>query len=422
MRPLRTLIVCHGHPDLVPGGTEVVAHDLFRAMRDDGRVNPMFLGCVSSLHRPDRPDTAFQTLGRRADEMLMWVGDADPFMLGHGKPAAFADDFARLLTAFHPDVIHFHHFSRIGVEALAVARRILPKVRIVATLHDYHLICPNDGLMTTRPEAALCRGASHDACHACFPAIAQRRFAARRMYLRSLLGLIDRFIAPSHFLRDRYIEWGLPPTAISIVANSLPDTAPVALDAAERPRAVFGFFGNIAPHKGVLVALEAARRLRGTLPGLSLRIHGGFNFQPETFRQAFAKGLDDASPIASHAGAYRREDLPSLLAAVDWVLVPSTWWENAPLVILEAFRHRRPVICSDQGGMAELVEDNVNGLHARLGDPADLARVMERAATEAGLWQHLAANTPRVSTLAEAIDRHLILYHALVHEREALSA
>lgn len=422
MKTLRALIVCHGHPELVPGGTEVVAHDLFRALRHDGRISPMFLGCVSALHRQDRGDTPFQTLGRSADELLLWVGDADGFMLSHGDPAAFAGAFAELLSAFQPDVIHFHHFSRIGLEAVAVARRTLAKVRIVATLHDYHLICPNEGLMTTRADGALCRRASDDACHACFPAIPQRRFAVRRLYLRSLLGLVDRFVAPSQFLRDRYVEWGLPAAAINVIANSLPETAPVAADASDRPRAVFGFFGNVAPHKGILVALEAARRLGGSLPGLSLRIHGGINFQPEAFRAAFAKGLAETAGAATHFGAYRREDLPALLGGVDWVLVPSTWWENAPLVILEAFRHRRPVICSDQGGMAELVQDNVNGLHAHIGDPGDLARVMERAATEPGLWQHLAAGAPRVSTMTEAIDRHLILYHALVHEREASSA
>jgi len=57
------------------------------------------------------------------------------------------------------------------------------------------------------------------------------------------------------------------------------------------------------------------------------------------------------------------------MAAVDWVVVPSIWWENSPLVIQEAFAHGRPVICSDIGGMAEKVAHEKNGLHFRANDP-----------------------------------------------------
>jgi glycosyltransferase involved in cell wall biosynthesis len=241
-----------------------------------------------------------------------------------------------------------------------------------------------------------------------------------------MLGLVDRFIAPSQFLRDRFIAAGIPGNAIQVIANGLAGaSAPrrgAGDDAADRPRQRFALLGNIAPHKGVLVALAAARQLRERLPDAELRLHGGINFQPETFRQAFAAGLEAAAPLAHHAGPYHRSDLPRLLARADWVVVPSTWWENAPLVILEAFQHGRPVICSDVGGMAEMVQDGVNGLHAVLGDSGDLARVMLRAATERGLWQRLAAAVPAVPTVRESLERHLHVYAALLQDREAQSA
>jgi glycosyltransferase involved in cell wall biosynthesis len=420
---LRILTICHGHPALVPGGTETVAHDLFVAMRDDDRIQPLFLGCVSALHRQDRPGTGLQTIGRSADELLLWVGDVDPFLVGHNDPEAFAATFGRVLTAFRPHVVHIHHFSRIGLEALAVVRRLLPRARIVATLHDYHLLCANDGLMTMTGSGRLCRGSSPDACHGCFPSIPQRLFAARQVHVRTLLGLVDRFVAPSRFLSERFIAAGLPAGAIQIIPNGLPEPTPrPALEDGERTRQRFGFFGNIAPHKGVLVALAAAQRLGERLPEAEFRLSGGINFQPDAFRRAFADALDAARPIASDAGPYQREELPQRLAKVDWVVVPSTWWENQPLVILEAFQHRRPVICSDAGGMAELVQDGVTGLHARLGDADDLSRVMFRAATEPGLWHRLAAAAPRVPTVREILDRHLYLYAALLHDQEALSA
>ena len=67
-----------------------------------------------------------------------------------------------------------------------------------------------------------------------------------------------------------------------------------------------------------------------------------------------------------------------IMADVEWVVVPSIWWENSPLVIQEAFAHGRPVICSDIGGMAEKVADGVSGLHFRVNDPVSLADTIRR--------------------------------------------
>ena len=84
------------------------------------------------------------------------------------------------------------------------------------------------------------------------------------------------------------------------------------------------------------------------------------------------------------------------MAEIDWVVVPSRWWENSPLVIQEAFLHGRPVICSDIGGMAEKVTDGVNGLHFRAGDARGLARVIEKAVNTEGLWESLRAGVPEI--------------------------
>jgi glycosyltransferase involved in cell wall biosynthesis len=420
MKPERILFVCHGHPELVPGGTELVAHDLFRTIRDNGDAQTMFLGCVSRLHRATRPWVGFQAVGRSRDELLLWVGQFDRFMLGHNDTAPFAQSLTALLTSFKPDVVHFHHFALIGLESLALIRRILPSARIVATLHDYHPICANDGLMRTTA-GALCHGASPDACHACLPDIAQHRFATRSLHMRNMLGLVDRFIAPSRFLKDRFVAWGIAPERIELIENAVPD-ASAPKKQADRPRRTFGLFANVAPHKGTLLALQAIGRVAETVPDATLRIHGGMNFQDDTFRRDFETTLCETGDAATHCGPYRRDELPGLMADVDWVLVPSTWWENAPLAILEAFRNKRPVICSNIGGMAELVADGVNGLHFRAGDVASLARTMRRAVEEDGLWSRLASGIRPVPTLSDAAQRHMELYSALLERRGAQSA
>lgn len=424
---LRILFVCHGHPGLVPGGTEFVAHDLFRYLRADPRAECMFLGCVSPLHRPQRPAQVFQTIGRGGDEMLMWVGAFDRFMLAHPDVGPIASGLRELLRSFQPDIVHFHHVQRVGLEALAIVRRTLPNARIVLTLHDYHAICVNDGLMTmtASPAASVgrpCESATPGACHQCHPDISPGRFATRDLYIRGLFQCVDRFIAPSRFIRDRFVAWGLPRAAISLIGNGIDDALTPTGDAEGREHRTFGFFGNLAPHKGVLTLLAAARQLIEQKASFTLKLHGGMNFQPDDFRRAVDEALAATTGTVIAGGPYRRDELPTLLADVDWVVVPSTWWENAPLVVLEAFRMRRPVICSAIGGLTELVADGVTGLHARPGDSLDLARVMRRAAESPDLWPLLVANLPAVPTIAEAADRHLALYQSLFRNEEALSA
>ena len=111
-------------------------------------------------------------------------------------------------------------------------------------------------------------------------------------------------------------------------------------------------------------------------------------------------------------GPYRPEELRGLMARIDWVIVPSTWWENSPLVIQEAFKFRRPVICSDIGGMAEKVTPGVNGLHFRAGNALDLADRIEEAVETPGLWDQLRSQIEPPATIAETVDRLLATYDA----------
>ena len=100
----------------------------------------------------------------------------------------------------------------------------------------------------------------------------------------------------------------------------------------------------------------------------------------------------------------------------DWIVVPSIWWENSPLVIQEAFMHGRPVICSDIGGMAEKVRDGVDGLHFRANDARSLAATIQRAAGTPGLWEKLRQGIRPVYAMQEHVARLTTLYDHLAAE------
>ena len=407
-KPPRILFVCHNHPSFHPGGTEIFAHDLFRHMKDVDGVEAMFLACTNKVHRDQKPGTNFQTVGRSADELILWAGHFDRFYQSQIDLHGIVPDLSAFLQSFRPDVVHIHHTLLLGIEMLFLIRRVLPKVRIVYTLHDYYPICANDGQMVTTDGHQLCTGASPDACHRCFPDRTPDKFVLREKHLKSMMSLVDQFISPSEFLRDRYVAWGLPADRITVLRNGRPAVEAASPRAAKR-RNVFGYFGNLSPYKGIRVALKAVALLKG----FSLQIHGGMPFQTDAFKAEIDGAIAASGGSVTHHGPYRRTEMARLLAGVDWVIVPSIWWENAPLVIQEAFQQRRPVICSDIGGMAESVTDGHDGLHFRTGDPADLARVMNRALVEVGLWQRLSANIPAVPTVADAASAHRSLYDSL---------
>jgi glycosyltransferase involved in cell wall biosynthesis len=410
----RVLFITHNHPSLHPGGSEIFAHDLFHAVKASGAAEAMFLACTNKVHREQKPGTSFQTAGRSADELILWAGHFDHFNLSQIDLHGVVPDLSAFLEAFRPDVVHFHHSLLIGVEMLFLVRRVLPRCRIVFTLHDYYAICANHGQMVKAGSLELCRGASPDACGKCFPGTTPDRFVLREKHISTMFSLVDRFIAPSEFLRRRHVEWGIAPERIEVIRNGRPAEEPCAHRPAEGRRNVFAYLGNLSPFKGVNVALEAARLLQEEgVYGFSLEINGGMPFQSEEFKQNFATALRAAAPAARHRGPYQRGEVAGLMAGVDWLIMPSVWWENAPLVIQEAFRHRRPVICSGIGGMAEAVRDGIDGLHIRPGDPRSLAEAMIRAMTEPGLWERLHANIPAVPTMDETAAAHLALYARL---------
>jgi glycosyltransferase involved in cell wall biosynthesis len=407
---MRILFLAHNHPDLQPGGSERFALDLFRTLRDRHGADGLFLAGVTDALRERRPGTLVQAAGAASDELLVSLDRFDRFYLSQQDIFGLAS-LAPLVQRLRPEVIHLHHPLLWGQEGIDMLRRAAPRgARLVATLHDYFALCPREGQLLTAGGARCDSGPSVARCRGCFPDRSGTDLALRDLAIRDAFRAFDTLIAPSRFLRDRFVAAGWDGARIAVLPNGIPAAEPVPHRAApDGRRDRFAVFGNVNRFKGTLVALRASARLSAAGVAHGLAVHGGTAWQTEAFLAEFAAALD-AAPEATHHGAYAAADHAARIAAADWVVVPSIWFENAPLVILEAFRHRRPVICGGIGGMAELVTDGVDGLHAPVGDPAGLAAVLRRAAEEPGLWDRLAAATRPPPDLEAVARQHLALY------------
>lgn len=369
----RTVIVSHSHPHLRYGGGEVAAYRQFKYLLEQ-EEDVFFVGSTIG------PEDSAKFFG--ANQQVISFGPRDFCMRGRGmdaftmeQPETRDEDWIfEFLLALRGDVYHFHHFWNIGAGTIRRLRAALPHAKFICTLHELTAICANHGQMVKR-SGELCYASSEVACAACVarPPI---DFVLRKTRMLELLDLFDHLLSPSEFLRLRFEDWGIPPGRITVIENGLnhhasfrPETEAELLAKSSR----FAFFGQATPTKGLDVLMRAAAWIEasGDAKGLPLSIDI-YGVDKDGFQHMWP---DLEVPDFVHfRGRYRPEDCINIMRSYGWIIIPSVWWENSPVVIQEARAAGTPMIASDIGGMAEKTAGW--GLHFRVGDAAGLVHAV----------------------------------------------
>jgi glycosyltransferase involved in cell wall biosynthesis len=364
---------------------------------------------------------------------------------------AVAAAFGAFLDRARPDVVHFHHVTCLSTTCVGEARR--RGVGVVFTLHDFWLLCPRGQRL--RRDLSLCERHDEADCVRCMahqlpirgghprllaldwraawiarwplPGGLRRRLAvrpfaseeaaraaiaARTDHVRAICAEVDRFVSPSRFLRDRFVAWGLPAERIAVIDNGFVHAPRVARSTADAPadrrlRAVY--LGTWIPSKGVHLLVEAFRRLPPDRAVLD--VHGyaaPYDGFPD-YEQHLRRLAGGAAHVRFH-GAYGPEDVSRILATADVLVVPSLWWENSPLTIHEAFLAGVPVVAAGHGGMAEFVQDGLNGLTFQPGNAVSLRGVLRRLVDDRTLLQRLAHGPMQVSEMGAHAQELEALY------------
>ena len=394
----RIAVISHAHPSLSKGGAEIAAYTLYKGLLDVG-CDAIFIATC--------PDSARTKLSRASgrEHVIFTRGELFEsfYQLGSNRVGA---ELERILVEHRTQLANFHHFTNYGLGALRRIRA-LPNLRLAFTIHEFLALCYNHGQMITTVGQRLCERASIDACASCFPSLSRTDFILRNRLFKETLEGFDHFISPSHFLADRFVEWGLDEDKFAVIENGLAHLPEFSSsgNASKRNAWTFGFFGQINPFKGVDLIIAAAELLQEErASNIKIRIHGNLIGQSEQFLGRFKDAC--SSGVVEYLGAYDNNNVARLMADCDYVLVPSKWWENSPVVIQEAFAVGCPVLCSDVGGMAEKVTPGVAGLHFRLGDAADLARGILEASSE-DAYQRLVSGLPQPFDGREMARRYL---------------
>ncbi|MCA8942946.1 MAG: glycosyltransferase family 4 protein [Planctomycetes bacterium] len=344
--------------------------------------------------------------GFRVRRLRHWEGLNPNEILRDYENPVVARMFRDLLQEVDPDAIHFFHLRNLGSDLLEVAHDL--GVRSIVNLMDFWYLCPRFTLL--RSDGGLCEGPPDGGigCVSCaYPglehtasddaAVTLARDAATGLQgslsgggaaakLAALLrrpavqirrlALADGIVAPSRFLADMFARNGLPRDRMTVVPYGL-EKGRVRRSEVDRPRDPLrvAFAGVLSPWKAPHLLVEAVRRIDAEL---ELTIHG--RTEEYMFRDYIAGVLAKAEgdPRIRFPGPFSREQLDDVLAATDVLVVPSTWYENTPFVVLEAFEAGVPVIASNLGGLSEVVRDGENGYLFDAGSAESLAAVLRQ--------------------------------------------
>jgi len=423
------------------GGVELHVAGLARALQSQGHRATVFAR-TGRAGLPHLQTVTESVAGVEVVRLANTFEDATRFerMISH---PGIDEAFERTLVRLRPDVVHVHHLTCLSTTLVERCRR--HGVPVMMTLHDFWMGCPRGQRVTAGLD--LCPTIRLSKCLPCLRELwphllgrgrapdlpAEERDASDLALLEqyhasilSTLGSLDRLCTPSRFMRDMYLDYGVPADKLVVVENGLPLQGPGALRrVARRPaeRATgplrIGYIGSVLPSKGVHLLLEAVRRL-GDPAGMRLDIWGEVlpfhNDRSYGARlEALRRGWESA--ITLH-GRYENADLPAILAGTDVLVVPSIWYEAFGLTIREAFLAGVPVVTANHGALAEAVEDGVTGLLFEAGDASSLADALRRLADDPGLRARLAAHPGPVRDEQDAARQLLGLYDQLVRGRQ----
>ncbi|MDC0435343.1 glycosyltransferase family 4 protein [bacterium] len=378
----KILIVSHGHPDLNAGGGEIAAYNLHNSLNENADFDSVFFARHRFAHLR-HGGTPFSGNGRKS-EILFYSTMPDWFRFSQPDKAAVWRDFRQMLEIVQPDVVHFHHYIHLGLELFREVKNYNPDIPIVLTLHEYHAICNNLGQMVKEKTNELCYESSPRDCTNCFPKYTAQDFKLREQFIKAHFDLVEIFVSPSLFLKQRYVQWGIQSDRIQVIENLLDKKQKQETE--EQSNNLYKplrltFFGQINWFKGLDILLEAIDILPDKARSrVRLDINGsGLENQHKPLRRKIQNYINMHKGCVRLRGPYRPSELCKLMSQSDWMIVPSRWWENSPMVILEAKKYGVPILCSDIGGMAEKVEHAKTGRHFMAGRADALAAQIQWA-------------------------------------------
>lgn len=385
------------------GGAETVMFDEIDLMRQH-QVDVVEFSMVDPRNRPSMYASYFVSpKDYRSNSRARRLRSALSFI--HSREAV--DKITTLIRDQRPDILHCHNiYHQLTPSIINAASRA--RIPIVLTLHDYKVICPvytrlSNGEVCTkcsdgRYEALLTQRCADRSVAQSGLLWAEARFhAAAGSYRR-----VDKFIAPSRFMRDAVAPL-LGDSRVVYIPNGV-DTSRIAVSRQDRGFALY--LGRLSPEKGVETLLRAHAADNAAW---RLVVAGSGPLQGK---------LQSVFPLAEFTGHLAGAGLETKLREASVIVVPSEWHENNPLSVLEAMAYGKPIIASDIGGIPELVRHGQTGLLFEPKNTQQLSSYIRTLLSDPDLRRKFGNQARKVAEEEYSLARHgaavLSLYESLI--------
>ncbi|GIL09076.1 MAG: glycosyl transferase family 1 [Chloroflexota bacterium] len=431
---MNILIAVHGFPPSHYAGAERVAERIAHWLA--ARAHTVAVFAVEQLDDPHFRVEIERENGFPVHRVFYNAGTTAPYPGSYDSPQ-LADAIQQVLKQSHFDLIHIISGYLLAVPVIRAARQA--GIPVAITLTEYWFLCARLNLL--RADNTLCSGPETDRkCARCL-AESKRRYrlfsqkapglvdalwqipvlhdletavGVRRVTLHRTLQEADLVISPSQFLIDKFAEFGFDTERFALVRHGLAATnkSPAPADRGPADALHLGYLGQIKPHKGVDLIVDAVLPLLDAGHAITLDLWG-----PDDEDPAYTAALKRRTanyPAVRWQGSYQKNALWDILASLAVLVVPSRWYENSPSVIWEAYAAGVPVIATRLGGMAELIKHEQSGLLFELNDAQDLRRQLERLVSEPELLPRLRAGIPPVRTDHDEVSEIFALYQRLL--------
>lgn len=277
----------------------------------------------------------------------------------------------RLLDSVRPDVSHSHNiYHHISPAILGLLKR--RGVPTTITLHDLKLLCPAYSMLTNDEICERCKNGKlyNILIHRCMKgSLALSGIVMVESSLHRLLGSykdnVDRFVVPSRFYKEKMVEWGWDCGRFVHIPNFV-DVVSYRPDFSVGK--AFLYFGRLSPEKGLATLVRAAAMAR-----VPVWIAGTGPQEPSLRKFAETAGAD-----VTFLGYLTGEALHNAVRSSRATVLPSEWYENAPLSMMESYALGTPVIGAAIGGIPELVREGETGFTFQSGSVESLAAAMRR--------------------------------------------
>lgn len=407
---MRILQIAHGFfPDNI-AGTEVYTYNLSRELAK--RHDVCILHRIGDLKIKEYDISQTNFDGVKVYRINNNFRHCSSFEMTYRDPS-IADKLAEIIQEIKPDLAHIQHFLYLSAEIVRVLKK--RNIPLVFTLHDYWLLCPQGQLL--RKDLKVCDNQDSAKCLDCiehqlaikknvfryyyfFKKIlpeylvqsiknrylglakstfltdekAKEKLNQRREYMKDICDSINLFISPSRFLREKFIEFGIPQE--KIILSRYAFNLDYFLDSQKHrsSKLRFAFIGNIMPSKGLHVLIQAFNKMSNEKA--ELKIYG----RVYSYKGLLSGYLKELKQLARNKdirfmGSFDNRNINSIFKEIDVLVVPSVWPENSPLVIQEASASKTVVLASNIGGIPELITDGKNGL---LFSPASVSDLYEK--------------------------------------------